>query len=293
MSAKTLIIILIVASLPYITPNQSHAGIVLSRFTNAISDPDGLPGSDLISTIDGSGLDTQPISNSNSSHSLSFITPTDANSWAYLQDQQSPNADVYLALKQGSSTTIDSLYLWNLNKGDSRRVARDSNGNPIEDGDNLVYRYLDDQYFGRSGVKVARISYSNDDSLSSLDQSNPLMTLNFAAWTNLPTEDSNGLFSFSQETGETSTSQGILFDVITAKYLKITLLENFGQTLVYDSVTKSYVPVDLLGFAEIAFSEYAPPAPPVVPEPGSVAVFGGLMAAGGLMRWRRRRSVGS
>ena len=80
--------------------------------------------------------------------------------------------------------------------------------------------------------------------------------------------------------------------MITAKYLKITLLENFGETLVYDFSTLDYVPVNLLGFAEIAFSEYAPPAPPVVPEPGSIAVFGGLMAVGGLMRWRRRRSVG-
>lgn len=290
MSAKHFLIITIFFVIHNSFPGKAYSGIVLSGFTNAISDMDPYAGGDLVDTINGNGLFVPTPILSSSTHGLSFVAPEDPNSVAFLQ---TPEVNIYLALKSGVSTMVDSIYLWNLNRGDSRRIARDGSGDPIEDQGNLVYQYLDPEYFGSSGVKVARISYSDDDSLSSLDQLNPLITLNSAAWTNLPTENSNGLFSFSQENGETSTSQRKLFDVITAKYLKITLLENFGPTLVYDIDTNSYVPVNLLGFAEIAFSEYAPPAPPVVPEPGSVAVFGGLMAVGGLMRWRRQRSVGS
>jgi hypothetical protein len=93
--------------------------------------------------------------------------------------------------------------------------------------------------------------------------------------------------TFLREEGVTSTMQFKDFTPVQTTKLKLTLLDNFGQTLDENGVS----PEDWIGFAEVAYREYIPPAPPVVPEPGSVAVFGGLMVAGVWMRSRRRRSV--
>ncbi|MBM3967102.1 MAG: PEP-CTERM sorting domain-containing protein [Planctomycetes bacterium] len=87
---------------------------------------------------------------------------------------------------------------------------------------------------------------------------------------------------------------------ISANFVRLTIEEPFRQSkmvkrnasgeIVYTNGIAELVDANLIGFSQIAYREYIPPAPPVVPEPGSIAVFGGLMAVGGWMR-RRRRSA--
>ena len=236
-----------------------HAGIVMQGFTSATSTVgNGLP-TIIDHTIDGSGL--FPIS----SPQYPFEAPTTTashdeingnNAWLYY-DSNSPNVlpigGVDVELDLGGTSYVDAIGFWNANKGDAWR----SN----------LSDYIDSQYFGVTGVQTADLYYWDLDS---------------SAWVIIEN------LTFLQESGVTSTMQFEDFTPVQTTKLKLTLLSNFGQTLDENGAS----PEDWIGFAEVAYRQYIPPAPPVVPEPGSVAVFGGLMAVGGLMRWRRRRSVG-
>ncbi len=183
-------------------------------------------------------------------------------SWIFQVDQQAASTpfDVFLKLEglhtSSGLTGVDGFYLWSQNAGDSVSAGA--------------------TYAGNSGVQIAELYYTTDVTLDFSDVTN----LQDATWTHLWSG------SFGKETGDTTYAQGVTnFDPFFASYLKFRLATAWG-TLPTDTVD-----VVRIRFAEVVYSEYVAPAPPVVPEPGSVAVFGGLMAAGGWMRWRRRRSV--
>jgi hypothetical protein len=235
----------------------AHGGIVLQGFTAASSTAgNGLP-TIIGHTIDGSGLFPSNIPQ------YPFEAPTNtashdeingSNAWLYY-DSSSPNAlpigGVDVELDLGGTSYVDAIGFWNANKGDAWRS-------------NLA-NYIDSQYYGVTGVQTADLYYWD---------------LNSSAWVIIES------LNFLQESGVTSTMQFEDFTPVQTTKLKLTLLSNFGKTLDENGVNLE----DWIGFAEVAYRQYIPPAPPVVPEPGSVAVFGGLMAVGGLMRWRRRRS---
>ena len=245
-------------------PKNANAGIVLNAFTGINTDLVAYADSDPTATFNGEGLldsssDPTNIHNSDYLHA----TTTNLNSWIFQVDQQVGPAqfDVFLKLEglqgTGGLTGVDGYYLWNQNAGDSKSAGA--------------------TYAGNSGVQLAELYYTTDVTLDFTDVTN----LQDATWEHLWTG------SFWKETGDTSYAQVVTgFDPFFASYLKLRLATAWG-TFPTDSVD-----VVRIGFAELAYSEYVAPAPPVVPEPGSIAVFGGLMAAGGLMRWRRRRSVG-
>jgi hypothetical protein len=236
----------------------ARAGIVLQGFTSATSTAgNGLP-TVIDHTIDGSGLFPS------NSPQYPFEAPTNTashveingnNAWLYY-DSSSPDAlpsgGVDVELDLGGTSYVDAIGFWNANKGDAWRS-------------NLT-GYIDSQYYGVTGVQTADLYYWD---------------LGSSAWEVIKT------LTFLREEGVTSTMQFKDFTPVQTTKLKLTLLDNFGQTLDENGVS----PEDWIGFAEVAYREYIPPAPPVVPEPGSVAVFGGLMVAGVWMRSRRRRSV--
>lgn len=248
--------------------STSLGGIVVKGFQQA-TEPTGNElnndGAFIEPSINGNGLigdpDPQytydaPIT------SQSHFEVTLANSWMYEYATTSPTPiDVILELQPSSvigGTWVDAFCLWNLNKGDARRAALDDTGG-----------YLEEQFWGITGVEKATLFYSSDDAMN---------------WTEIGLLD-----DFEREETDRSTIQVRPFSPVQATHFKLTLTSAFGLTRNFDDTGDRY----RIGFAEVAYREYIPPAPPVVPEPGSVAVFGGLMAVGGLMRWRRQRSVGS
>jgi hypothetical protein len=194
------------------------------------------------------------------------------------------------------STQIDAIYLWNLNKGDSfRQGLYQNNGGPYLDGNGYLDEIFPDAnppYAGGSGVSKATFSYIDDPLATWASISDSTIS-----WTSIPQ------FSFTQQTTDESVVEVKNFATpISANFIRLTIEQPFRQSkmvkrdendeIVYGTNgIAELVDANLIGFSQIAYREYIPPAPPVVPEPGSVAVFGGLMVAGVWMRSRRRRSV--
>ena len=236
----------------------ARAGIVLEKFTHAPTVTGNGLTTSIDHTIDGSGLFPS------NSPQYPFEAPTNIashdeingnNAWIYY-DLSSPGAlpsgGVDGELDLGGTSYVDAIGFWNANSGDTYRGNLGTSINEI--------------YNGVTGVQTADLYYWD---------------LGSSAWEPIKR------LTFLRETRDTSTMQFKDFAPVQTTKMKLKLLDNFGETLDEDGISNQ----DWIGFAEVAYREYIPPAPPVVPEPGSVAVFGGLMAAGGLMRWRRRRSV--
>ncbi|MFM8572383.1 MAG: hypothetical protein ACKOAU_12360 [Pirellula sp.] len=201
-------------------------------------------------------------------------TVDDLNSWAVrLYDDSNnllPPPVLYLDL--GSPTWTDGFIVWNSNAGDT---AVDENDVSVPGG---------------SGLKTARLSYANPEAGFNYGSNDPAY-YEALTWTTINVQGSNflGNFQLARSAGTYSEPQIVTFDTLSARLLKLELLEGFGYKSVisiddgFGSPTPSKQ--DIIWLGEVAFYEASDPNPPsAVPEPSAVAVFAGLVG----LRFARR-----
>jgi hypothetical protein len=201
----------------------------------------GIPSSFIGSTIDQSGLSGVPGNGS---------FPTHANadpSNAWLSTDGILTGSIYFTL--GGVTDIQSIWLWNMNSGDT---------------DNLPVDPPPTRSPGSTGLNEVEIWYANDSlALDALS----------ASYTKL------GTVNFTQVTTPTSPVEIVSVSTIDsqlshieANYIKFMVISNHGDA------TQT-------GFSEVAFEEYNTS---VVPEPSSLAICAAFTAIGFCRRVRQR-----
>jgi hypothetical protein len=257
------------------------ASTISSTFDNIVASRDGIgypsplppyqliqgsPGNDF---VDSSGSSAGNPNLGGLGPALPYHQTVDAlNSWAVrLYDNSNtllPTPVLYLDL--GTAQWTDGFIIWNSNAGDT---AIDS-GQPV---------------LGGSGLKTARLSYANPAAGFNYSSTDPV---DFAAlsWTTINVSGSNlaGEFGLAMSTGLYSEPQVNTFDAISARLLRLELVEGFGyksMITVDDGLGGSTSePHEIIWLGEVAYYQASAPTPPdplgPVPEPSTLVVFGGL-----------------
>jgi len=187
---------------------------------------------------------------------------------AALDDSNNPLPTPVLYLNLGSLQWTDAFIVWNSNAGDT---AIDENDAPAPGG---------------SGLKTARLSYANPSDGFDYSSTDPD---DYAAlsWStiNVSGSDTLGSFGLTRSTGPYSEPQVKTFDAISARLLKLELLEGFGfDSLLTVGLDANGDPIrdkfKIIQLGEVAFYQTDAPSPPdplgPIPEPSMLAIFAGL-----------------
>ena len=192
------------------------------------------------------------------------------NSWGVrlFDDSNNPLPTPVLYLNLGSLQWTDAFIVWNSNAGDT---AIDENDAPAPGG---------------SGLKTARLSYANPSDGFDYSSTDPD---DYAAlsWStiNVSGSDTLGSFGLTRSTGPYSEPQVKTFDAISARLLKLELLEGFGfDSLLTVGLDANGDPIrdkfKIIQLGEVAFYQTDAPSPPdplgPIPEPSMLAIFAGL-----------------